>query len=71
MYLYQAIKDTADAVEFCETKLNLDPKEFDLRRVKRLEIYSANASDGGEDYCEVRVIDSNDVVFCVRRLFEF
>lgn len=70
MYLYQVMKDK-DAVEFCETKLELDSSEYDLSTVSRIEIYSANAVDGGEDYCEVRVIDSQEVVICVRRLFEF
>lgn len=37
MYLYQIIKGD-DAVEFCETKLNLDPAKYDLNSVNRLEL---------------------------------
>ena len=69
MYLYQKITG-ADAVEFCETKLDL-PANFDLNAVSRVEIFSANIADDGEDFCEVRMIDSKDVVICVRRLLEF
>ncbi len=69
MYLYQLLKG-ADAVEFCETKIDV-PSDLDLAAVNRVEIYSANATDGGEDYCEVRVIDSSDTVICVRRMYAF
>jgi hypothetical protein len=48
MYLYQTITG-ADAVEFCKNKLELPP-DFDLSVVSRVEIFSANTTDGGEDY---------------------
>lgn len=70
MYLYQVMKDS-DAVGFCETKLELDSSEYDLASVQRVEIYSMNAQDGGEDYCEARVFDSSNTVICVRRMYSF
>lgn len=71
MYLYQTFKGT-DAIEFCETKLELDPSEYDLATVTRVEIYNVpNPPDGGEDYCEARVIDSSDTIICLRRMYSF
>ncbi len=69
MYLYQTITGP-DAAEFCEINLNL-PSNFNLNAVSRVEIFSASIADDGEDFCEVRVIDSRNVVLCVRRLLEF
>lgn len=70
MYHYQTFRD-ADAVEFCESKLDL-PSDFDFDSVRRVEIYSASAPvDGGEDFCEVRVIGAEDAVICVQRLFSY
>lgn len=69
MYHYQTFKG-ADAIEFCETKLEL-PENFDTSIVNRVEIYSASLPEDGEDFCEARVIDGEDVVLCVRRMYSF
>jgi hypothetical protein len=69
MYHYQTFKG-ADAVEFCETKLEL-PENFDMSAVVKVEIYSASLPEDQEDFCEARVIDAEDVVLCVRRMYSF
>lgn len=71
MYVYQVMKG-ADAVEFCETKLTqADLSKVDLNAVNRVEIYSASIAEDGEDFCEIRVVDSRDTVILLRRVLEF
>jgi len=66
MYLHSTLKGEA-AVEFCEQSLKLDPAEFDLDAVNRVEIFGTDLNDPGEDYCEFRVIDCKEKVMAVRR----
>lgn len=70
MDLYQVIEGD-DAIEFCETKMNLSAPKFDLSRVKRVEIFSANIADDGEDFCELRALDSGNQVIAVQRVLSF
>ncbi len=70
MYIYQVMKGS-DAVEFCEEKLTqADLAKVDLKAVNRVEIYSASIAEDGEDFCEIRVIDSRDTVVLLRRVME-
>jgi len=69
MYEYQVMKGD-HAVKFCEEKLQSYSSKFDLKAVSRVEIYSANRADDGDDYFEVRVIDSRDTVILLRRMLE-
>ena len=41
--------------------------EFDLDAVNRVEVYGADLSNSGEDYCEFRVIDCHYKVMVARR----
>ncbi len=66
MYLHDTIKGE-NGRQFCEQTLKLDPAEFDLDAVNRVEIYGTDISDPGEDYCEFRVIDCHNKVMAVRR----
>ena len=56
MYLHDTLKGE-NGRQFCEQTLKLDPAEFDLDAVNRVEVYGTDLSDPGEDYCEFRVID--------------
>jgi hypothetical protein len=53
--------------QFCEQTLKMDPAEFDLDAVNRVEVYGTDISDPGEDYCEFRVIDCHNKVMAIRR----
>ena len=58
MHLYDTIKGE-NGRQFCEQTLKLDPAEFDLDAVNRVEVYGTDLSDPGEDYCEFRGAGSN------------
>ena len=66
MYLYETIAGE-NARSFCETTLKMNPAEFDLAAVNRVEVFGTSIDDPGEDYCEYRVIDCHDKVMVVRR----
>lgn len=66
MHIYETIKGE-NAAKFCEEKLKLDPAQFDLASVARVEVYGTDIDDPGEDYCEFRVIDLKEKVLAVRR----
>lgn len=66
MHLYDTIKGE-NARQYCETFLKLDPKKYDLTAVNRIEVFGTDIDDPGDDYCEYRVIDSNDKVMAVKR----
>jgi len=66
MHLYETKKGEA-AVKFCEETLKLDPAQFDLDAVNRVEVFGTDIDDPGEDYCEFRVIDCKEKVMAVRR----
>lgn len=66
MYLYQTIKG-ADAVEFCQTTLKMEPEVWDLNAVNRVEIHGTSLEDPGTDYCEFRVFDRSNKLMISRR----
>ena len=66
MHLYET-KKGEDAVKFCKDSLKLDPSQFDLASINRVEVFGTDIDDPGEDYCEFRVIDSKEKVMAVRR----
>ena len=66
MYLHDTIKGE-NCRQFCEQTLKLNPAEFDLDAVNRVEVYGTDINDPGEDYCEFRVIDCHNKVMAVRR----
>lgn len=66
MHLYETKKGQA-AAEFCAETLKLDPAQFDLASIDRVEIFGTDIDDPGDDYCEFRVIDNKDKVLAVRR----
>ncbi len=66
MHLYDTIKDE-NARTFCETTLKMEPAEFDLDAVNRVEVFGTDIDDPGSDYCEFRVIDCQGKVMAVRR----
>lgn len=66
MYLYDTIKGEP-ARCFCETSLKMDPAEFDLDAVNRVEVFGTRFDEEGPDFCEYRVIDCRGSVVAVRR----
>ncbi|MBP9094593.1 hypothetical protein KBI23_26475 [bacterium] len=66
MHLYET-KKGVDAVKRCEETLKLDPAQFDLATISRVEVFGTDIDDPGDDYCEFRVIDSKEKVMAVRR----
>ncbi len=66
MHLYDTIKGEK-ARTFCESTLKMDPADWDLDAVNRIEIYGTDLSDPGEDYCEFRVFNCHEKVVCVKR----
>lgn len=66
MHLYDTLKGEA-ARQYCEQSLKMNPSQWDLDSVNRIEIYGTDLSDDGPDYCEYRVIDCKDKVMTVRR----
>jgi len=66
MYLHSTISGE-DARRFCEFTLKLDPAEFDIDAVNRVEVFGTDINDPGEDYCEFRVVDCRDKLVAVRR----
>ncbi len=64
MHLYET-KKGEDAVKFCSETLKLDPAQFDLATINRVEVFDID--DPGDDYCEFRVIDCKEKVMAVRR----
>lgn len=66
MHLYDTIKGE-NARTYCETMLKMDPAEFDLDAVNRIEVFGTDIDDPGSDYCEYRVIDCKGKVMAVRR----
>lgn len=66
MHLYDTLRGET-ARQFCETTLKMDPAEWDIDSVNRVEVYGTDIDDPGEDYCEYRVIDCKDKVLAVRR----
>ena len=49
MHLYET-KKGADAVKFCEETLKLDPAQFDLAAISRVEVFGTDIDDPGDDY---------------------
>lgn len=66
MHLHSTLKGE-NAVKFCQEMLKMDPAEFDLDAVNRVEVYGTDIDDPGEDYCEYRVIDCKEKTVAVRR----
>jgi hypothetical protein len=66
MYLYDTLKGEI-ARQYCQTNLQMDPAEWDLDAVNRIEIFGTSLKDDGPDYCEYRVIDCQDKVMAVKR----
>ena len=66
MHLYDTIKGD-NAREYCKTFLKLNPEKYDLTAVNRIEVFGTDIDDPGEDYCEYRVIDSNEKVMAIKR----
>jgi len=66
MYLYDTIKG-ANAVEFCQTVLKMEPADWDLDAVNRVEIFGTSLTDEGQDYCEYRVFDCQNKLMVSRR----
>jgi len=66
MHLYDTIKGE-NARQYCETMLKMDPAEWDLDAVNRIEVFGTDLEDDGADYCEYRVIDSQNKLMTVRR----
>ncbi len=48
-------------------ELNM-PEAFDQRRVKNIEVWEAYREDDGEDYVEIRMLDSRGEVIFLSRL---
>jgi len=61
MYLYDTIKGK-DAIKFCKVNLKMDPCEFDLKAINRIEIYSTEFRDPDSDYSELRVINCKEQI---------
>ena len=66
MHLYDTIKGE-NARQYCETMLKMDPAEWDLDAVNRIEVFGTDLEDDGADYCEYRVIDCQNKLMTVRR----
>lgn len=66
MHLYDTLKGE-NARQYCETFLKMDPADFDIDAVNRIEVFGTDLEDHGPDYCEYRVIDCHDKVMAVRR----
>ena len=66
MYLYQTIKG-AQAVEFCQTTLKMEPEVWELDAVNRVEIHGTSLEDEGQDYCEFKVFDCHNKLMLSRR----
>lgn len=66
MHLYDTIKGE-NARHWCETVLKMDPAQWDLDAVNRIEVFGTDLEDDGQDYCEYRVIDCQNKVMTVRR----
>jgi hypothetical protein len=66
MYLHSTLIGD-DGRRFCETTLKLDPEKYNIGAVNRVEVYGTDIDDPGEDYCEFRVIDSEEKTIAVRR----
>jgi hypothetical protein len=66
MHLYDMIKGET-VRNFCETTLKMNPSEWDLDSVNRIEVFGTDLNDPGDDYCEYRVFDCHNKVMAVRR----
>ncbi len=66
MKLYDTLVGDA-ARNYCKTMLKMDPVKWDMDSIARLEVYGTDLTDPGEDYCEYRVINSEDKVIAVKR----
>lgn len=66
MYLHSTIKGE-EGRRFCETTLKMDPAEWDIDAVNRVEVFGTHIDDAGEDYCEFRVYDCTNKLVAVRR----
>ena len=66
MYLYETLKGEK-ALEFCQTILKLEPADFDLDAVNRVEVFATSIQDEGDDFCEYRVIDCHNKLMLSRR----
>jgi len=66
MHLYDTLKGEA-ARQFCETMLKMDPAQWDIDSINRVEVFGTDLDDPGTDYCEYRVINCKDQVIAVRR----
>lgn len=66
MHIYHTMKGDK-AINFCQKTLQLDPAEFDLTSINRVEVHATDLDDPGEDYCEYRVIDTSGNTLAVRR----
>jgi hypothetical protein len=70
MYLYDTLQGKT-AREYCQRNLAMDPLEWDLNSVNRIEIFGTDINDPGSDYCEYRVIDCHGKVMAVKREFGY
>lgn len=66
MHLYDTINGEA-ARQYCEQMLKMDPAEWDIDAVNRIEVYGTDIDDDAPDYCEYRVIDCHNKTITVRR----
>lgn len=66
MRLFDTIKGES-ARSFCETVLRMDPAEFDLDAVNRVEVHCTDIQDDEDDYSKYVVYDCLDQVMTVRR----
>lgn len=65
MRLFDTIKGE-NARQFCETVLKMNPAEYDLDAVNRVEVFGTDLDDPGEDYCKYVVCDCRNQVMTVR-----
>lgn len=66
MHVYDTLKGEI-ARKYCETTLQMDPAEWDLDAVNRIEIFGTDLQDHCPDYCEYRVIDCHGKLMTVKR----
>ncbi len=69
MRLYQTFRGS-DIVPFCDLNLNL-PSNVDIQSIARIETYDGTMAEDGEDFCEIRVIDTDEQIVFIERVFSF
>ncbi len=52
------------------SNLNL-PSNVDIQSIARIETYDASMAEDGEDFCEIRVIDTEEQIVFIERVFSF